>query len=52
VVGAALASSGCYKRVVRSKGFGATTTQVYEESSSPPTKSGKTALDRKPKYAY
>jgi hypothetical protein len=38
--------------VVRSKGFGATTTQVYDENTRQPAKRSKTALDRKPKYSY
>lgn len=49
---ATAAASGCYERVVRSKGFGASTTQVYDENANLPSKKSKTALDRKPKYNY
>jgi len=49
-----LASTGCYKRVVRSKGFGASTTQVYDANMTVPksTKKSDTAHKRKAKWDY
>jgi len=52
--GSLVASAGCYKRVVRSKGFGANTTQVYDANVSVPksTKQSNTAHKRKAKWDY
>jgi hypothetical protein len=49
-----LATQGCYRRVVRTSGFGASTTPVYEGNTKVPkgTKNSNTALSRPAKYDY
>jgi hypothetical protein len=49
-----LASQGCYRRVVRTKGFGTATTPVYESNTSVPksTRQSNTAHSRKGAYDY
>lgn len=52
-IGSLVAASGCYKRVVRSKGFGASEAQVYEGTNIPKsTKKSNTAHNRKADWNY
>lgn len=47
VLGSVAAGAGCYKRVVSSKGFGATAQPVYEGNTSAGPGKTRTAHERK-----